>query len=122
MAKLCLFAPWHGTISAAWHNFSIFAHSLCVHVTLNHALYHLLKKGLCIRECLVVCRAGEADEEVQGLGGKGVKRRSFKKRTSSKAIAIQAHTQQLPITSLQVPFQLTLDLKTVFSDFSWKTT
>ncbi|DBA92828.1 TPA: hypothetical protein ACH3X1_003011 [Trebouxia sp. C0004] len=46
-------------------------------------------------------KAGEVDEEVQGLGGKGVKRRSFKKRTSSKAIAIQAHTQQLPITSLQ---------------------
>lgn len=64
-------------------------------------MYHLLQNILCIRECLVVCRAGEVDEEVQGLGGKGVKRRSFKKRTSSKAIAIQAHTQQLPITSLQ---------------------
>lgn len=59
------------------------------------------------------------DEEVQGLGGKGVKRRSFKKRTSSKAIAIQAHTQQLPITSLQV---LTLRHNNVFFGLLWKST
>jgi len=75
---------------------------------------------LSVRECLVVCRAGEVDEEVQGLGGKGVKRRSFKKRTSSKAIAIQAHTQQLPITSLQVAFQQILHHNTVFLGFPLK--
>lgn len=44
-------------------------------------------------------KAADVEEDVQGLG-KGMKRRSFKKRTSSKTISIQADSQ-LPVTSLQ---------------------
>ena len=67
-------------------------------LTVCHYFALGLTRGRDSSVCL--CRAADVEEDVQGLG-KGMKRRSFKKRTSSKTISIQADSQ-LPVTSLQV--------------------